>query len=70
MKCPRCSFHNADDAPFCQECGHVFLSSDRIPAVPDPAEAERRRRGRPRGAQAGCGSVSYTHLTLPPTPRA
>lgn len=43
MKCPRCSFHNADDAPFCQECGHVFLSSDRIPAVPDPAEAERRR---------------------------
>lgn len=43
MKCPRCSFHNTDDAPFCQECGHVFLSSDRIPPVPDPAEAERRR---------------------------
>ncbi len=43
MKCPHCSFDNTDDAAFCEKCGHVFLSSDRIPAVPDPAEMGRRR---------------------------
>lgn len=43
MKCPHCSFDNKDDAAFCEQCGHVFLSSDRIPQVPDPAELERRR---------------------------
>ena len=43
MKCPHCSFDNTDDAAFCEKCGHVFLSSDRIPEVPDPAEMERRR---------------------------
>lgn len=43
MKCPHCSFDNRDDAPFCEGCGHVFLSGDRLPEVPDPAELERRR---------------------------
>lgn len=43
MKCPHCSFENKDDAPFCEGCGHVFLSSDRVSEVPDPAELERRR---------------------------
>lgn len=43
MKCPHCSFDNSDDAPFCEGCGRVFLSGDRIPAVPDPAETTRRR---------------------------
>lgn len=43
MRCPHCSFDNSDDAAFCEKCGHVFLSSDRVPQVPDPAERERRR---------------------------
>ncbi|MEY8461203.1 PASTA domain-containing protein [Eggerthellaceae bacterium 24-137] len=43
MKCPHCSYDNLDDAPFCEQCGHVFLSSDRVPEVPDPADLERRR---------------------------
>ncbi|WP_302964222.1 PASTA domain-containing protein [uncultured Adlercreutzia sp.] len=43
MKCPHCSFDNKADAPFCEECGHVFLASDRIPDLPDPAEEGRRR---------------------------
>lgn len=43
MKCPHCSFDNLNDAPFCEKCGHVFLSSDRVPEVPDPADLSRRR---------------------------
>lgn len=64
MKCPSCSFENIDDAPFCEKCGHVFLSSDRIPEVPDPTELERRRDA----ALTGVPAVLNVPDVVPPAP--
>ena len=43
MKCPHCSLENSDEAPFCEGCGHVFLSSDRAPEAGAAPERATRR---------------------------
>lgn len=30
-KCPRCNYQNKDDAKFCINCGHKFVSTNRCP---------------------------------------
>ncbi|MEC4175930.1 PASTA domain-containing protein [Adlercreutzia sp. R7] len=66
MKCPHCSFDNNDDAAFCEKCGHVFLSSDRVPQVPTPAERERQRDA----ALTGVPPVLKVPDVVPPAPPA